>query len=98
MMMLGCFRAAYAYHTRGARSPYVCVITDFTRHSVEEIPPLFCPGVLLDMAAWAGVDYLPPRHILGAADLHGCVEQQGTPVPRGGVALVRTGYGRFWRG
>ena len=68
----------------------------FTAHGVEKIPPIVAPGVLLDAAALEGVEALGPGHVVTDGDLAACCERQGVEVPRGGVALVRTGNGRFW--
>src|SRR5204863_6036308 len=38
----------------------------FTRHAVDEIPPLVAPGVLLDMTAHQGVDALPAGYAVTA--------------------------------
>jgi kynurenine formamidase len=68
----------------------------FTQHGVEKIPSIVAPGVLLDMAALEGVGALEPGHVVTDADLAACCERQGVEVVPGGVALVRTGNGRFW--
>ncbi len=68
----------------------------FTRHGVEEIPPVVAPGVLLDVAAKDGVESLEPGHVVTAADLEECCETQGVGVEAGNVALVRLGNARFW--
>jgi kynurenine formamidase len=68
----------------------------FSRHGVEEIPPITAPGVLLDVAAKDGVESLEPGRLVTAADLTGCCEAQGVSVEAGSVALVRLGNARFW--
>jgi kynurenine formamidase len=68
----------------------------FTRHGVEEIPPITAPGVLLDVAAKDGVESLEPGRVVTAADLQACCEAQGVGVEAGSVALVRLGNARFW--
>ncbi|MDQ4105728.1 MAG: cyclase family protein [Actinomycetota bacterium] len=68
----------------------------FTRHGVEEIPPLLAPGVLLDVAAKEGVKELDPGRAVTSSDLEECCERQGVNVESGDVALVRTGNGRYW--
>ena len=68
----------------------------FTRHGVEEIPPITAPGVLLDVAAKEGVESLEPGRVVTAADLQECCEAQGVRVGAGSVALVRLGNARFW--
>ena len=68
----------------------------FTEHGAEKIPSIVAPGVLLDVAALEGVEALEPGHIVTDAVLAACCERQGVEVVPGGVALVRTGNGRFW--
>ncbi|HJQ29792.1 MAG TPA: cyclase family protein [Rubrobacter sp.] len=68
----------------------------FTRHGVEEIPPIVASGVLLDVAAKDGVESLEPGRVVTAADLEACCERQGVSVEAGSVALVRLGNARFW--
>ena len=68
----------------------------FTRHGVEEIPPIVAPGVLLDAAAREGVKSLEPSHAVTGEDLEACCENQGVAVEPGDVVLVRTGNARYW--
>jgi kynurenine formamidase len=68
----------------------------FTRHGVEEIPPIVAPGVLLDVAAKDGVESLDPGRVVTAADFAECCEAQGIGVEAGSVALVRLGNAGFW--
>jgi len=68
----------------------------FTRHGVEEIPPVVAPGVLLDVAAKDGVESLEPGRVVTAADFEECCERQEVSVEAGNVALVRLGNARFW--
>ena len=68
----------------------------FSRHGVEEIPPIVAPGVLLDVAAKDGVESLDPGRVVTAADLAECCEAQGVSVEAGTLALVRLGNAGFW--
>jgi kynurenine formamidase len=68
----------------------------FTRHGVEEIPPVVAPGVLLDVAAKDGVESLEPGRVVTAADFEECCERQEVSIEAGNVALVRLGNARFW--
>ena len=68
----------------------------FTRHGVEEIPPIIGPGVLLDVVASKGVETLEPGYAVTDEDLEACREEQGVTIESGSVALVRTGNARFW--
>lgn len=69
----------------------------FTRGGAEEIPSIFAPGVLLDVAASKGVDALERGYAVTRADLRSCCEDQGIEVQPGDVVLVRTGNARnYW--
>ncbi|HVD43755.1 MAG TPA: cyclase family protein [Rubrobacter sp.] len=68
----------------------------FSRHGVEEIPPIVAPGVLLDVAAKDGVESLDHGRVVTAADLAECCEAQGVSVEAGSLALVRLGNAGFW--
>jgi kynurenine formamidase len=69
----------------------------FTRHGVEEIPPIVAPGILLDVPASLGVEELVAGRAITAADLQACCAEQGMAIEPGDVVLVRTGNGRYWR-
>jgi kynurenine formamidase len=49
-------------------------------------------GVLFDVAADKGVDSLPAGYAITVEDLRGALDAQGTPLPKGSVALIRTGW------
>jgi kynurenine formamidase len=68
----------------------------FSRHGVEEIPPIVAPGVLLDVAAKDGVESLDAGRVVTAADLVECCDAQGVGVESGSVALVRLGNAKYW--
>ena len=60
----------------------------FTRHAVDEIPPLVAPGVLLDMTAHHGIDALPAGYAVTAAELQACARRQGAEIAAGIVARL----------
>ena len=68
----------------------------FTEHAIEEVQPMFAPGVLLDAAAAKGVRALDAGTVLTAADLQECCRRQGVEIQAGDVVLVRTGNGLYW--
>lgn len=69
----------------------------FSRHGVEEIPPIVAPGVVLDVAASLGIDEVEPGRVVSAAMLESCCDRQRVGIEQGDVVLVRTGNGRHWR-
>jgi kynurenine formamidase len=68
----------------------------FTKHGVEQIPPIVAPGVLLNMTALLGVEELLPGYAVTAAELQGCCARQGIQIAPGDVVLVYTGNERHW--
>ena len=52
-------------------------------------------GVLLDIPAVRGVDWLEPGDPVLPVDLEAAQERQGVTVESGDAVLLRTGYGRF---
>ena len=68
----------------------------FTRHGVEQIPPIVAPGVLLDLPAHFGVDALAPGYAVTAAELEACCARQALTIEAGDVALVYTGNEQAW--
>ena len=61
-------------------------------HSVDTIEPIVRPGVLFDIAGLMGVDALAADFVVTPEHLVAC----GIDPPPGGVALIRTGWARFW--
>jgi kynurenine formamidase len=53
-------------------------------------------GILLDLPAHQGVDWLEPGHVITRAELEACVDAQGTDVRAGDILLVRTGFLDFF--
>ena len=55
------------------------------------MPPIVTRGVLLDIAAYKGVDMLPPAYPIDADDIAGAIAKQGTILCENTAVLVRTG-------
>lgn len=62
-----------------------------THLSAEQMPPIVMRGVLLDVAAYKGLDTLPPAYGVGADDLRGTLEKQGSVIGADTAVLLRTG-------
>jgi kynurenine formamidase len=62
------------------------------RHTVDNIEPIFRRGVLLDIPKAVGLDVLPRDFVVKPEHLNGC----GVALQTGDVALIRTGWGRYW--
>jgi kynurenine formamidase len=61
-------------------------------YSVDTIKPILRPGVLFDIAGLLGVDALPFDFVVTSQHLEAC----GVRPEAGGIALIRTGWARFW--
>lgn len=68
----------------------------FARLGIDEMAPVVCRGVLLDVAATAGVDTLPGGHPIGPDELAAAERRAGVAIGRGAAVLVRTGWARRW--
>ena len=68
----------------------------FSRHAVEEIPPIVGPAVLLDVPALLGVPVLEQEYLISRDELMACCESQGVSIQSGDVVLVRTGNAQRW--
>jgi len=82
---------------------YNCVPIDqvatrngFSKMSVEKIGSLFARGVLVDVAAFKGVESLAAGYEITVADLEGALAKEGVALGRGDAALIHTGWGRLW--
>jgi len=62
------------------------------QHSVDKIEPIIRKGVLFDVAGLMGVDPLPADFTVTPEHLEAC----GVTPEAGGIALIRTGWARFW--
>lgn len=62
-----------------------------THLSIEQMPPILTRGVLLDVAAYKGVDILPPAYQIDADDIAGTLAKQGTVLRENTAVLARTG-------
>ncbi len=65
--------------------------------SAEQLPPVIARGVMLDIAASKGVDYLPHRYSITAEDLEEARAREKIEIHKGDVILIRTGYDTLWR-
>jgi kynurenine formamidase len=66
-----------------------------TKHAITALKDgIMTRGVLLDVAAAKGVDWLAPGEGVGPELLEAAERRQGVRVEEGDVVLLRTGYGR----
>jgi len=62
------------------------------RYGAENIPGIATRGVMIDMAAYKGVDVNEPMDSFSAADIQAAAEEQGVTVQEGDVVLIHTGW------
>jgi kynurenine formamidase len=67
-----------------------------TRCGIENVAGLATRGVLLDVAAFRGVDHLAGGEAITASDLQACAEAADVDVGPGDCVLIRTGWLRVF--
>ena len=68
----------------------------FQSHGVEHIPITAARGVLFDIPALRGVDCLEAGEAITARDLDEAARRQEIECRAGDVALVRSGWTKYW--
>jgi kynurenine formamidase len=68
----------------------------FMRGGVQEVPPMVCRGLMLDVPAALGIDACAPAYEIMPADLDAAVAHHGLTPEVGDVVLVRSGWGQRW--
>jgi kynurenine formamidase len=61
------------------------------KFGTDKIPPIVTRGVLLDIVALKG-KALAPGYAINKADIEAAVAKQGTPIRKGDVVLLHTGW------
>jgi len=69
----------------------------YSVHGAENFPPIILRGVLLDMAAYKGLDVLPDSYGITGDDLAGCAKAQEVEISEGTAVIIRTGFSRYWK-
>ncbi|MEZ0153614.1 MAG: cyclase family protein [Candidatus Reddybacter sp.] len=63
-------------------------------NGIDKSPPFIATGILIDVAAYKGVENLEAGYAITAADLQGALKKQGTNIPKGAIVFVHTGWGK----
>jgi kynurenine formamidase len=66
------------------------------RFGMETVPPIVTRGVLVDVAAYKGVERLRKGYVITPADLEGALKHQGVGIRAGDAVLFHTGWGSLW--
>lgn len=67
-------------------------VAGLTKLGIENVPPIVTRGIVLDMAAHAGVSHLEAGQYFTVDDVKAVEKKQGTPVREGDVVLFHTGW------
>lgn len=70
----------------------ISVITGLTKLGTHDVPPLVGRGVVLDMAAQAGVEVMQAGEFFGEAEIKAAAEAQGVTIGEGDIVLFHTGW------
>jgi len=68
----------------------------FTKLGIQNVGTLFTRGVLIDVAAYKGVDMLPDTYEITVADLEGALQRQSVTLQPGDAVMINTGWGKLW--
>src|SRR2546430_17158076 len=84
-------------------SHYNCFKTDdiqsrggFTKLGIEKVGTLITRGVLIDVAAFKGVDMLADNYEITPQDLQQALQRQSLSLQPGDAVLINTGWNKLW--
>jgi len=90
-------------HQTHRNSHYNCFKTEeiagragFTKLGVEKAPAFITRGVLIDVAAFKGVEMLGDNYEVTPEDLEGALKKQNMSLQAGDAVIVHTGWGRIY--
>ena len=70
--------------------------TGFTKLGIQNVGMLMARGVLIDVAAFKGVDMLEDAYEITRADLEGAIRKQNLILQPGDAILIHTGWGKLY--
>ena len=68
----------------------------FTKLGIEKVGAIFTRGVLIDIAAFKGVEMLAIDYEITVQDLQDALAKQGVSISQGDAVLIHTGWGLLW--
>ena len=68
----------------------------FSKLGIHQTGTFFARGVLIDVAAFKGVETLPEAYEITIEDLDGALKKQGITLQAGDAILVNTGWHKLW--
>ncbi|WP_338606678.1 cyclase family protein [Desulfoferula mesophila] len=63
---------------------------------INETAPIVARAVLFDVPGWKRVDVLDKGQAISGEDLEKTLGWEGQEIKQGDVALIRTGWGKYW--
>jgi kynurenine formamidase len=67
-------------------------ISGLKKLGADKVPPMVARGVLLDMAAYLGVDVVKEGTAFNKAEIDGAAKKQGVEINQGDVVIFHTGW------
>jgi kynurenine formamidase len=68
----------------------------FNKLGIHQTGMFFTRGVLIDVAAYKGVEMLGDTYEITVEDLEGALKKQGTALQPGDAVIINTGWGKLW--
>ena len=68
----------------------------FSKLGIHQAGMFFTRGVLIDVAAFKGVEMLGDNYEVTVEDLEGALKKQGTALQTGDAVIVNTGWGKIY--
>jgi kynurenine formamidase len=68
----------------------------FSKLGVENVGALMTRGVLVDIAAYKGVDMLPDTYEITVEDIEGALKKEDMTIEPGDAVILRTGWSKLW--
>jgi len=68
----------------------------FSKLGVEKVGMIFTRGVLIDIAAFKGVEMLDATYEITPADLQQALAEQNLSVQAGDAVIINPGWGKLW--
>ena len=66
------------------------------RGGAEKIPPIIGHGIMIDVAAFKGLERLPPEYSITIEDLQQTLKAQNTQLQKNTIVFIRTGLMSVW--
>jgi kynurenine formamidase len=84
------------YFYNGFRRSRFATARGLTKLGIENVPPFFTRGVLLDVARHKGLERLPAGYVITARDLEETAAAASQEIRPGDAVFLRTGHGTLW--